>query len=68
MFGKTADCILEDYMRVEDNGNVIITKQYCHHVPSKQSVSQYLIGRRNGNQPPSAKYCAEHAKQAHKHM
>jgi len=53
VFSNTVDWIVEDYMRVEDNGKVIITKQWSNHVGKGSNCSQYLIGTKTGPLPPS---------------
>lgn len=52
VFSKTVDWICEDYMRVEDNGNVMICRQYSKYMPDNSTCSQYLIGRKLGPTPP----------------
>lgn len=56
VFSKTVDSVFEDYMRVEDNGTVIVTQQWCRHIGDNTSCSQYLIGRKTGPNPPSHKH------------
>ena len=52
VFSKTVDWVCEDYMRVEDNGKLIITKQYSKLLSDGSKRSQYLIGRNLGPTPP----------------
>jgi hypothetical protein len=52
LFSKTVDWICEDYMRVEDNGKVIITQQWSKNLLDGSVQGQYLVGDRTGDHPP----------------
>jgi hypothetical protein len=53
VFSKTVDWICEDYSRVEDGGNTIVTRQYSKKISDGSVISQYLVGHRAGSAPPS---------------
>jgi hypothetical protein len=47
VFSRTVEWIGEDYMRLEDNGNTIITRQLCKNMEDNTVVGgQFLVGRR----------------------
>lgn len=56
LFSSKVDWICEDYMRVEDNGNVIITQQWSRCITDNTTASQYLVGRKAGTHPPGKKH------------
>lgn len=52
VFSKTIEWIGEDYMRLEDNGETIITRQLCKHLLDNTMMGQYLVGRKRGTSAP----------------
>ena len=52
MWGGAADFVTEEYMRLEDQGNVIVSRQMCKHLASGKMARQYLIGNWMKKPPP----------------
>ena len=52
LWGDTAEYVTEEYSRLEDEGNVIVSRQMCKHLASGKTARQYLIG--NWMQDPPA--------------
>lgn len=52
MFSKAIEWIGEDYIRLEDNGETIVTRQLCKMMHANTVESQFLIGRKIGLAPP----------------
>lgn len=52
VFSNTVEWIGEDYMRLEDNGKTIITRQMCKDIPTGNTTGQYLVGRYAGDDDP----------------
>lgn len=46
MFGGDYDLIMEEYMRLEDEGQVLVARQCCLDPKSGKRAVQYLVGRR----------------------
>ncbi len=38
--------LAEDHMRMEEEGNILISRQCAKHVASGKTAVQYLVGRR----------------------
>lgn len=45
MFGNDVDVILEEYMRFEEEGKVLVARQCCLDSKSGKRAVQYLVGR-----------------------
>lgn len=52
MFSKTIEWVGEDYTRLEDNGETIVTRQLCKMHHDDSVGTQFLVGRKIGTQPP----------------
>lgn len=52
MFSKAIEWIGEDYIRLEDNGETIVTRQLCKIMADNSVGTQFLIGRKIGTSPP----------------
>jgi hypothetical protein len=52
MFSRAVEWIGEDYIRLEDSGETIVTRQMCKIMADNSVGSQFLIGRRIGVSPP----------------
>lgn len=52
LFSKKVEWVGEDYSRLEDGGQTIITRQLCHMYSDGSTCSQYLVGRKLGPSPP----------------
>jgi hypothetical protein len=52
VFSRKIDWICEDYSRVEDNGRVIVTRQWSKNFTDDTITSQYLVGDRIADRPP----------------
>lgn len=46
MWGSDFDIITEEYMRLEDDGQVIVARQCCLDIKSGKRAVQYLVGKR----------------------
>ena len=44
--------VSEDYIRLEDGGRAIMTRQCCMHAPSGRTAEQKLAGTYHGPEPP----------------
>lgn len=51
MFGNDVDLITEEYMRLEEDGQVLVARQCCLDVKSGKRAVQYLVGRRYETPP-----------------
>lgn len=47
MFSNAVDIITEEYMRLEEGGNVLVARQCCLQVSTGKRAVQYLVGRRH---------------------
>lgn len=52
MFSKAIEWIGEDYIRLEDNGETIVTRQLCKIMADDSVGVQFLVGRKVGSHPP----------------
>ncbi|KAF6263068.1 hypothetical protein COO60DRAFT_1699000 [Scenedesmus sp. NREL 46B-D3] len=52
MFSKAIEWVGEDYTRLEDNGETIVTRQLCKIHADNSVGTQFLVGRKLGTQPP----------------
>lgn len=52
MFSKTIEWVGEDYIRLEDGGATIVTRQLCKMHTNGSVGTQFLIGRKVGPTPP----------------
>jgi hypothetical protein len=54
VFSRAIEWTGEDYMRLEDNGTTIITRQTYKDLsaPSGQTGVQFLVGKRSGDDDP----------------
>jgi hypothetical protein len=52
MWGDASEYVCEEYSRLEDEGNTIISRQCCKHMASGKTATQYLIGEWAGDSPP----------------
>ncbi|KAF8062064.1 hypothetical protein HT031_004324 [Scenedesmus sp. PABB004] len=55
VFSKAIEWIGEDYIRLEDGGETIVTRQLCKLFSDNSTCSQFLIGRKIGDAPPGRK-------------
>jgi hypothetical protein len=60
MFSKTIEWVGEDYTRLEDNGETIVTRQLCKMHHDNSVGTQFLVGRKIGTQPPRRSSHAGH--------
>jgi hypothetical protein len=44
--------VTEEYSRLEDEGNTIVSRQCCKHYASGKTAAQYLVGDWVGLTPP----------------
>lgn len=51
MFSNEVDIITEEYMRLEEDGQVLVARQCCLDVKSGKRAVQYLVGR-HWDKPP----------------
>eukprot|EP00878_Enallax_costatus_P000460 GHUV01000552.1.p1 GENE.GHUV01000552.1~~GHUV01000552.1.p1 ORF type:complete len:402 (+),score=80.93 GHUV01000552.1:142-1347(+) len=52
IFSRAVEWIGEDYIRLEDNGETIVTRQMCKIMADNSIGNQFLIGRKCGKSPP----------------
>ncbi|KAI8468804.1 MAG: hypothetical protein J3K34DRAFT_425963 [Monoraphidium minutum] len=52
LWGDAAEYVTEEYSRLEDEGNTIISRQCCKHLASGRTAVQYLVGDWKGADPP----------------
>lgn len=51
LFSRNVEWINEDYLRLEDNGETVVTRQVCKVMADNSVQSQILIGRKAGTAP-----------------
>eukprot|EP00878_Enallax_costatus_P036011 GHUV01040284.1.p2 GENE.GHUV01040284.1~~GHUV01040284.1.p2 ORF type:complete len:147 (+),score=33.50 GHUV01040284.1:337-777(+) len=52
MFSNKIEWVNEDYIRLEDNGETIVTRQICKVMADNSVQSQYMVARKAGTAPP----------------
>lgn len=51
LWGKD-DFVCEDYLHMEDEGNIVVLRQCVRHVASGRTGVQYMVGVWGGNRAP----------------
>jgi hypothetical protein len=46
LLSDAVDVILEEYLRLEEGGQVLVARQCCLQVATGKRAVQYLVGRR----------------------
>jgi hypothetical protein len=50
-FGRKVDIILEDYLTLEEGGQVIVDKMCCYEVSTGRRITQYQVARLRPDKP-----------------
>jgi hypothetical protein len=53
LWGGEPEYVMEEYSRLEDEGNVIVSRQCCKHYASGRAAVQFLVGDWLGEEPPA---------------
>lgn len=51
-WGGDVEFVTEDYIRLDDEGNLNVTRQCLKHIASGRTGSQYVVGFYAGDKPP----------------
>jgi hypothetical protein len=51
LWSSEPDFVMEEYNRLDDEGNTIVTRQCCRHYASGRTAVQYLVGEWAGDTP-----------------
>jgi len=52
LWGGDPEYVMEEYSRLEDEGNTIVSRQCCTHLGSGRVAVQYLVGDWMAEPPP----------------